>query len=386
MKLTRREAVAGLVGAAGAGVLGRGAAQAAPAYRGPNVIIIRFGGGVRRRETIEARTSFAPRLLHRLAPKGVLAPDMRIEQLDGVDTSHAEGTLNILTGRYRAYRDAGSRFAQRRLEPTEPTLFEILRRRFNTPAHQTLLINGEDRPQEEHFSYGVHRNHGVAYRSEVLSLYRFKLWRLRAELREGRGDDARREATEKQLAKLERIGRKGDRARQSPEIEAMWREWRMRFGSDGLRNPRGDGALTELGLWALRRLRPKLMMINYQDPDYVHWGNASHYTRAIARIDEGLDQLVREVEADEEYRDNTVFCVVPDCGRDANPLMDVPFQHHFNSRSAHEIWALFFGAGIERGKVLDKIVDQTDVAATIAAMMGAGAPSAEGRVLEELFV
>ena len=128
------------------------------------------------------------------------------------------------------------------------------------------------------------------------------------------------------------------------------------------------------------------MMINYQDPDYVHWGNASHYTRAIARIDEGLDQLVREVEADEEYRDNTVFCVVPDCGRDANPLMDVPFQHHFNSRSAHEIWALFFGAGIERGKVLDKIVDQTDVAATIAAMMGAGATSAEGRVLEELFV
>ena len=26
-------------------------------------------------------------------------------------------------------------------------------------------------------------------------------------------------------------------------------------------------------------------MVNYQDPDYVHWGNPSHYTRAIAVID-----------------------------------------------------------------------------------------------------
>ena len=39
-----------------------------------------------------------------------------------------------------------------------------------------------------------------------------------------------------------------------------------------------------------------------------------------------------------------VFVIVPDCGRDANPLMGVPFQHHFNTKSAHEIWALVFGA------------------------------------------
>lgn len=382
MKLTRRETMAGL---AASGVLGAGAAVASPAYRGPNVIIIRFGGGVRRRETIAPETSFAPRLLRRMAPKGVLIPDMRIEQLDGVDTSHAEGTLNILTGRYRAYRDAGSRFVARRLEPTEPTLFEVLRRTYAVPAHQALLINGEDRPQEEYFSYGVHRNHGVAYKSEALSLYRFKLWRLRQQLAEGRGSDEALRQAELELAKLERVGSREGDARPSPEIEAFWRRWRASFGEDGLRNPRGDRALTELGLWALEHLRPKLMMINFQDPDYVHWGNASHYTRAIARIDEGLERLVGAVEADEAYRDNTIFCVVPDCGRDANPLMDVPYQHHFNSRSAHEIWALMFGAGIEKGRVLDKTVDQTSVAATLAAAMGTRAPRAEGRVLSEIF-
>ena len=35
---------------------------------------------------------------------------------------------------------------------------------------------------------------------------------------------------------------------------------------------------------AMTELSPKLMMVCYQDPDYVHWGNASHYTRAIAVI------------------------------------------------------------------------------------------------------
>lgn len=383
MRISRRQGLAGLAGAAAAG-LAPGPLLAAPDYRGPKVIVIRFGGGVRRRETIEPGTSYAPRLLQRLAPRGVLAPRMTIAQLDGVDTSHAEGTLNILTGRYRAYRDARDRLGPRQLEPTEPTLFEILRRRFAVPAHQALLINGEDRPQEEYFAYGVHRAHGVAYKSEVLSLHRFKIWRAQQILaRENLSEAARRRA-EGDLAKLLRRTPRGETRPQSAPIEAFWEKWRRAFGEDGLKNPRGDRALTELGLWALRELRPRFMMINYQDPDYVHWGAASHYTRAIAVIDEGLDQIVRAVDADPEYRDDTLFMIVPDCGRDANALMDIPFQHHFNSRSAHEIWALIFGPGVARGKVLDKPVDQTSVAATLGAAMGIEI-AAEGRALDELF-
>ncbi len=144
--------------------LGLAAALAAPAlprpaaardYSGPNVILIRFGGGVRRAETIEEATTYAPFLRHSLAPRGAFIPDMRIAQLDGVNTSHAEGTLNLLTGRYLAYRDAGSRFLTDRLEPTEPTLFEYLRDAYAIPPHQALLVNGEDRPQEEFFTYSV---------------------------------------------------------------------------------------------------------------------------------------------------------------------------------------------------------------------------------------
>ncbi|MEM7190343.1 MAG: hypothetical protein AAF439_12090, partial [Pseudomonadota bacterium] len=112
----------------------------------------------------------------------------------------------------------------------------------------------------------------------------------------------------------------------------------------------------------------------------------SHYTRAIAAIDRDLQRLVAAADTNPAYRDRTVFVVVPDCGRDANPLLSVPFQHHFNSRSAHEIWALVFGPGITRGRVLDKRVDQSSIAATIGAIMGFDAGRAEGRVLDEILL
>lgn len=380
--MDRRDFNTGLAAAVAASLSPQSAR--AGAYTGPNVILVRFGGGVRRAETIEEASTYAPYLRHALTARGVFVPDMRIAQLDGVDTSHAEGTLNLLTGRYLAYRDAGSRLLQDRLEPTEPTLFEYLREAFDLPSHQALLINGEDRPQEEFFTYGVSEHYGIAYRSEMLSLHRFKLYKFAQILEEGTAGDAALLEARKEYDALLAIDPRAIVPGQSPEVTEFWRRWREHYGDDGLRNPRGDRLLTALAVRALKELKPRLMMVNYQDPDYVHWGNPSHYTRAIQIIDEGLQRLVETVESDPFYRENTVFVVTPDCGRDANPLMAVPFQHHFNSRAAHETWAILFGAGVERGGVLDRVVDQTAIAPTIAAIMGFRATQAEGDVLSEV--
>jgi hypothetical protein len=349
-------------------------------YRGANVILVRFGGGVRREETIRAETTYAPFLVHDLIPRGAFLPDMRIAQLDGVATSHAEGTLNLLTGRYLSYRDAGSTLLDDRLEPTEPTLFEYLREAFDIPSHQALLINGEDRPQEEFFTYGVHDHYGIAVRAEMLSLFRFKLYKTAAILAEGGPEEVIATAAAERAQLLARDARALTDS-QSPEVTAFWARWRARHGDDGMRNARGDRLLTALALSAMEHLQPRLMMVNYQDTDYVHWGNASHYTRAIQIIDDGLRQIVGAVDGLPFYRDNTVIVVTPDCGRDANPLMGVPFQHHFNSASAHETWAVLAGPRVAQGAVYDRTADQSAIAPTIAALMGFRAPQAEGEVL-----
>ncbi|MES2143106.1 MAG: hypothetical protein V4516_01840 [Pseudomonadota bacterium] len=381
--MDRRTFNLGLAATLGSGVL-PGIARAAPAYPGPNVVLVRFGGGVRRAETIDEAATWAPYLRQALAPRGTFIPDLRIDRLDGVNTSHAEGTLNLLTGRYLAYRDLSTELLSDRLEPTEPTLFEYLRRQFNLASHEVLLVNGEDRPQEEFFAFGVNDHYGIDFRSEMLSLHRYKLYRTRMALAEGGLTDEARAKIEEERAGLLKADARGVTPEPSPQVEAFWARWRASFGDDGLRNPRGDRLLTELSVRAMAELKPRLLMVNYQDPDYVHWGNPTHYTRAIAIIDEGLQRLVATADADPFYRDNTIFVITPDCGRDANPLAEVPFQHHFNSRSAHETWAVIFGPGITRG-VVDKTVDQSAIAPSIAAMMGFAATRAEGSAIEGMF-
>ncbi len=353
-------------------------------YRGPNVVLVRFGGGVRRAETIDEAATWAPYLRHVLAKRGTFMPDLRIDKLEGVNTSHAEGTLNLLTGRYLAYRDL-SELVGDRLEPTEPTLFEYLRSAFDIPSHQVLLVNGEDRPQEEFFTFGAGDHFGVDYRSEMLSLHRYKLYRTAMQLDEGGLTDERRAEIEAERTGLLTQDPRGTSPDPSPEVTAFWARWRQSYGDTGFKNPRGDRLLTELSVRAMAELKPRFLMVNYQDPDYVHWGNPSHYTRAIAIIDEGLQRLVGAADADPFYRDNTIFVITPDCGRDANPLAEVPFQHHFNSRSAHEVWAVIFGPGIGKG-VIDTPVDQSAIAPTIAAAMGFAAHRAEGDAIEGAFL
>ncbi len=383
VEIGRRAFNQGLTGVLAAGMIG-GRAGTARAYTGPNVIIVRFGGGVRRGETIVGKKSYAPYMLNVLGKRGTLIPNLTIAQLDGVDTSHAEGTLNILTGRYRGYAKVGTQGLAPLLEPSAPTLFEYLRKAFDIPAHQALLVNGEDRPQEEYLTYGGHAHYGVSFRSEVIGLFRFKMHKFARILAEKTAPEDVLADAKKQLKELKAQDYRGTAGTSSAPIERFWDRWRQQYGDSGLKNPRGDRLLTELAVRAVRELKPRLMMINYQDPDYVHWGNASHYTRAIGIIDQGLKRLVDTVDLDPAYRGRTVFVVVPDCGRDANALMSVPFQHHFNTRSSHEIFALMFGPGIAQGKVLDKPVDQTSIAATVGAVMGFKTDGAEGRVLSEI--
>lgn len=364
------------------------AARSAPrvAYSGPNVIIIRFGGGVRRRETIDPQHTYSPFFLHELCKRGTLFNRMSISHFEDVSTSHGEGTLHILTGKYNAFKNVSEVPLGARFESEAPTLFEYLRRKYEIAPHQAVIINGEDRTDEEFYTFSNHHLFGVHYRSTVLSLYRFKVYLLEQELKGGDLSASKRAAAEKAFHKLKQIDHRMDGIEpDTPEIEAFWEDWRRFYGDTGFVNPRGDRLLTELAARAIKQLQPKLLMINYNDPDYVHWGNPSHYTRGISVIDDGIRRLTETIDADKAYRDNTVFVVVPDCGRDNNRLMEVPFQHHFNSPSSHEIFALLIGPGIARGQVVDKPVDQAQIAATIGRIMDFETAHSEGTPLDDAF-
>jgi hypothetical protein len=357
-------------------------------YKGPNVILVRFGGGVRRLETVDfPEKTYCPFVYHELFQKrGILFNNVEIEGRQGIETSHGQGTLYLLTGKYDHYEDITHKPFADRFEAKVPTVFEYFRKAYDVPEHQALIINGEDRINEEFYTFSNHHLYGVRYRSTVLSLYRFKTYLLREELKNHSLPDKERQVKEKQLHEMEsKDYRVQDRQVTSPELDRFWAGWRDYYGKTGLVNPRGDRVLTALALRALSELRPRLLMINYQDPDYVHWGNRNFYTRAVSIIDDGIREIYRAVQADEEYRDNTVFLVVPDCGRDTNRAMSVPFQHHFGSKSAHQIFVVATGPGIVRAaRPVDGLRQQTSVAATLARLMKFPARHVEAGCLEEM--
>jgi hypothetical protein len=78
-----------------------------PTDKDRKVILVRFGGGVRRLETVQnPDKTYCPFLVHKLAGKhGVLFNNIDIENKPGIDTSHGQGTLYLLTGQYRHYED-----------------------------------------------------------------------------------------------------------------------------------------------------------------------------------------------------------------------------------------------------------------------------------------
>src|SRR5687767_475908 len=182
-----------------------GAAEPKAAYKGPNVIIVRFGGGVRRRETIDPEHTYSPFLCHELTKRGTLFKKMEIDLLEGVETSHGQGTLYIVTGRYDKYKDVGGKFLGQRFESKVPTLFEYLRKSYDVPEHQALIVNGEDRTDEEFYSFSNHHLFGAHFRSATLSLYRFKTHLLRRQIETGKWDGKQFEKKKEELAKLEAL-------------------------------------------------------------------------------------------------------------------------------------------------------------------------------------
>src|SRR6266566_8757691 len=242
--------------------------QAGPQYQGPNVIMVRFGGGVRRRETIDPQGTYAPFLCHELAKRGTLFPQMQIDSFTpmvGVDTSHGQGTLYIITGKYEKYKDVTQKFLAERFESKVPTIFEYLRKSYDVPDYQTLIVNGEDRSNEEFYTFSNNHLYGINFRSNTLSLYRYKTYLLRRSIQAGIWTGKELEKKRNELAKLEAVDyRNAEPNGQGPELVNFWDRWRQYYGESGLVNPRGDRLLTELTIRALKELRPKLLMVNYQ--------------------------------------------------------------------------------------------------------------------------
>ena len=66
-----------------------------------------------------------------------------------------------------------------------------------------------------------------------------------------------------------------------PAIDAYWDEQRVFHWRGQHRGT--DETVYEFASAALTTLKPRLMLVNFQDPDYAHWGVPYFYFRSLRR-------------------------------------------------------------------------------------------------------
>lgn len=140
---------------------------------------------------------------------------------------------------------------------------------------------------------------------------------------------------------------------------------------------------------AIRELRdgdPTLLVVAFAESDERgHDGNWDAYRAAIRQADEYTQSLWRFAQSLPAWRGRTTLIVSADHGRHLDGVKDGFKNHGCECEGCRRI--LFAGAGpdFRRGVMLDTPRDQTDVAATIAALLGLSTEGMEGRVMTELF-
>lgn len=379
-----------------------------PGAKDPKVVLVQYGGCVRRRETIASlqspHTTLSPFLFHRLMPEGTVLEAMRNDELTG----HASGSFYLFSGAYPKTQDGPFQ----RPEPISiPMLGEYLVKTKGWSPSQSLVVHNEQLDTERIWA-SVHPDFGSEFAPGVLSIYRLRKLLLERDLEAQRSAGREREvvraqeALEKHLAETQRREQEAY-LRDSPELLAFWERYLDFYEPPGVRTredlepkgqmqslvslfdpilPQGDEGWTILAKRALFELRPRFLSVIYRDVDYVHWGLPFLYQRGIERMDRGLFEIARQIEQDPYYRGTTTLLVVPEAGRGTDPKLRLPFQHHGpEDPGSHEVFLYARGPGIEAGKRIDTPSQIIDVAPTVLKIFGETSPFCEGRVLDELW-
>ena len=70
------------------------------------------------------------------------------------------------------------------------------------------------------------------------------------------------------------------------------------------------------------------------------------------------------------YKDRTTLLVVPELGRDGDPSGNGFANHRSGDESCRRVWLVAVGAGVPKGAGTDRPIKTTDVAPTVARMLG----------------
>ncbi|MHC5039030.1 MAG: twin-arginine translocation signal domain-containing protein [Planctomycetota bacterium] len=351
-----------------------------------NVIIARFGGGVRFQETFGD-----PRMpnLAEIArgPKSLVKRGSLYTHIynDG-DTTHLGATVQILTGKL---------FTPKRTtkeNPKEPTIFEFYRKQKGrmAAAHKAVVIDHST--LNYHFETSAHPKYGrsfggVQFQPRLITYH--QLSDVIAREQDKTNDVCQRARALQDLIWVkEDFEHIEDPGREAPKYGEREKKFIAKI-FEKVSVPRvksGDELILHFAREAMgdKSIQPNLLLLNFAGPDIAHLGSYTDYIEQIQALDRLMKELWNTIVGNRHYANQTLLIVTPDCGRSLGGQGRAGFiDHQGRDEGCRHVWALFVGPGIPKNKRFAKPYSQLDLAPTIGAILGIPTKGCEGKVMPE---
>ena len=174
-----------------------------------------------------------------------------------------------------------------------------------------------------------------------------------------------------------------------PEWQGKWNPT-LDCGKPG-RGPLGgyrdDRVTLSRVLTVLQTAPPDLMLINFKDPDAMgHGKNWPGYLQAIRDTDVYVSTLWALIQTDPRLKDSTALLITNDHGRHDEGHADGYISHGDDCAGCRKISLLALGPDFAKGRVVTDQRNLTDLAVTVARMIGVELTGSQGKVMDELFV
>jgi len=319
---------------------------------GPHRVVMVMVDGLRLQDSylapryssdLRAPTNYTPRLARELIPLGTLYPDAFTGAYNTITTAC---TNTIVTGSWNGGPNRGrgpeateDRYVDNR--SFDRTIFEVARRDLGLSEREVVFLSDKLNTRLSDYSYHPLGGPELAPSKRIFPTY-FN--------------------------------------REEPRKEETW--------IDPVEN--SDRAVYEATLEALDTLEPRLLFVGWGNVDIAGHRSTKNgdsdyrfYTRAIAIFDHLVTNLWYEIQSRPGYRGNTTMIVCSDHGRHEDHDPTAYGSHQGTCAGARNIVCLVLGPHTPAGAIIERRVYQTDLAPTVAALLGCRLPEASGQPLYE---
>lgn len=136
----------------------------------------------------------------------------------------------------------------------------------------------------------------------------------------------------------------------------------------------------------LKQTHPKLVLVNFRQPDYSgHQADSIGYINGIRSTDAYVSELWKLIQTDPIYQNKTTLFVTNDHGRHLDGIADGFVSHGDACEGCRHLSLFALGPDFKTNTTISTVYQQIDLPKTIGELLGFTVPEGNGMVMRELF-